>query len=276
MDSDEDMGFDIVSGNAARCAVLTYEASAMEQQAMNMDRMGQPHCPAAAEFYKATHMKLLEALNECPIDHQDRETLQEHTREVGARASYLANLNGSEPTIPLEEHIAPVTLSLGQDFEVLRNLKEETSSNTTADGTKIMGAAAAIGSATGLLLMGPVSAVALGFGAAYASTREDKAGSAARKIGKAGVKAVHFTKKINDEYRLSSHALAYGQSALDQVAMVGTRCGLTDRAVLTTQALNSWNEKHKVTHTLGRGLSTAGSALSGLVWRTMPPLDDRR
>eukprot|EP00932_Pfiesteria_piscicida_P002124 SRR837773.12065.p1 GENE.SRR837773.12065~~SRR837773.12065.p1 ORF type:complete len:129 (-),score=37.58 SRR837773.12065:127-480(-) len=109
--------------------------------------------------------------------------------------------------------------------------------------------------------MGPFSAVALGVGAAYAATREDKAGIAARKVGMAGVQAVSLTKKINEEYGLTTHALTVGQNAITQVVRAGSKCGLADQA----KALHTWNQRHKVTDTLGWGLSTAGSALTGLV-----------
>jgi len=129
----------------------------------------------------------------------------------------------------------------------------------------VMGAAAAIGGATGLLLMGPVSAVALGVGAAYAATREDKAGSAVRKVGTAGVKAVHRARAIDEEYRISTHALAVGQSAIDQVAPLVSKYGIADKARFTGKALHSFNEKHRVTSTLGWVTSSAGSAVSSLV-----------
>eukprot|EP00747_Dinoflagellata_sp_TGD_P090992 gnl/TRDRNA2_/TRDRNA2_164905_c0_seq1.p1 gnl/TRDRNA2_/TRDRNA2_164905_c0~~gnl/TRDRNA2_/TRDRNA2_164905_c0_seq1.p1 ORF type:complete len:285 (-),score=43.02 gnl/TRDRNA2_/TRDRNA2_164905_c0_seq1:303-1037(-) len=48
---------------------------------------------------------------------------------------------------------------------------------------RIMSSAAAIGVAAGTLIGGPVSGVALGAAAAYATTREDGAGTVARKAG---------------------------------------------------------------------------------------------
>eukprot|EP00440_Ansanella_granifera_P052529 gb/GFBE01056957.1/.p1 GENE.gb/GFBE01056957.1/~~gb/GFBE01056957.1/.p1 ORF type:complete len:342 (+),score=67.45 gb/GFBE01056957.1/:1-1026(+) len=48
---------------------------------------------------------------------------------------------------------------------------------------RIMSAAASIGGAAGLLLAGPVSGVALGTAAMYATSRDDGAGAAARKAG---------------------------------------------------------------------------------------------
>eukprot|EP00445_Apocalathium_hangoei_P034498 CAMPEP_0203967108 /NCGR_PEP_ID=MMETSP0359-20131031/96174_1 /ASSEMBLY_ACC=CAM_ASM_000338 /TAXON_ID=268821 /ORGANISM="Scrippsiella Hangoei, Strain SHTV-5" /LENGTH=308 /DNA_ID=CAMNT_0050904825 /DNA_START=78 /DNA_END=1002 /DNA_ORIENTATION=- len=267
---DQASGFDFVmeGDSTARCVELIHEASGIENEAMNLDRLGPPNGVKAAASYRQTYGKLLEAIRECPQDHPDRSALEEHASEVAGRAAYLEALDGALASIPLEEHIHAVTLRMGQEQEdslVLRRNCMEERTPVAAEGKKVLGAAAAIGGATGLLLMGPMSAVALGVGAAYAATREDKAGTAARKVGKAGVKAVHLGKKINDEYRLSMHALAAGQCALDQVALVGSKYGLADTARDTGKALHHWNEKHKVTHTLGWGFSTAGSALSGLV-----------
>eukprot|EP00449_Zooxanthella_nutricula_P063093 CAMPEP_0198553172 /NCGR_PEP_ID=MMETSP1462-20131121/79993_1 /TAXON_ID=1333877 /ORGANISM="Brandtodinium nutriculum, Strain RCC3387" /LENGTH=94 /DNA_ID=CAMNT_0044283847 /DNA_START=1 /DNA_END=281 /DNA_ORIENTATION=- len=94
----------------------------------------------------------------------------------------------------------------------------------------------------------------MGVGAAYASTREDKAGSAVRKVGKAGVKAVHHAQALDEEYRLTTKAMAVGQGALDQVKVVGAKCGISDKANETGKALHSFNERHKVTRTLGWGV----------------------
>mmetsp|Transcript_58462 Transcript_58462/g.130592 ORF Transcript_58462/g.130592 Transcript_58462/m.130592 type:complete len:288 (+) Transcript_58462:40-903(+) len=52
-----------------------------------------------------------------------------------------------------------------------------------ANDRRLMGAAATIGGAAGALLAGPVSSVALGAAALYATTREDGAGTMARKAG---------------------------------------------------------------------------------------------
>jgi len=56
------------------------------------------------------------------------------------------------------------------------------SSDTHSD-RRVMGAAATIGGTAGMLLMGPVSGAALGAAALYATTREDGAGTVARKAG---------------------------------------------------------------------------------------------
>eukprot|EP00747_Dinoflagellata_sp_TGD_P189686 gnl/TRDRNA2_/TRDRNA2_50325_c0_seq1.p1 gnl/TRDRNA2_/TRDRNA2_50325_c0~~gnl/TRDRNA2_/TRDRNA2_50325_c0_seq1.p1 ORF type:complete len:351 (+),score=64.40 gnl/TRDRNA2_/TRDRNA2_50325_c0_seq1:87-1139(+) len=58
-------------------------------------------------------------------------------------------------------------------------------SSDTHLNRRIMSSAAAIGGAAGMLLSGPVSGVALGAAAAYATTREDHAGALARKAGSA-------------------------------------------------------------------------------------------
>jgi GABA(A) receptor-associated protein len=76
------------------------------------------------------------------------------------------------------------------------------------EDAKMLGAAATLGGAAGMLLMGPLAAASLGGMAAYATTKEDPAGLAARKVcttslgiadcavNKAmgsGLKAVEFT-----------------------------------------------------------------------------------
>lgn len=79
---------------------------------------------------------------------------------------------------PPEEHIC-------EPLESVSMLGRSPSSMAVDIGNdrKIMGAAAAVGTAAGLLLMGPVSAAALGAMGAYATTREDSTGTIARKVG---------------------------------------------------------------------------------------------
>jgi len=74
---------------------------------------------------------------------------------------------------------------------------------------RVMGAAATVGGAAGMLLMGPVSGVALGTAALYAATREDGTGAVTRKVGSAYL-------------QLADKAVDSGLQAIDQgVKMLG-------------------------------------------------------
>ena len=60
-----------------------------------------------------------------------------------------------------------------------------------------------MGAGVGLLTLGPFAAVALAGGAAYACTREDGVGSAARGMGKATAKGITKAKKLDEKHKIS-------------------------------------------------------------------------
>eukprot|EP00429_Kryptoperidinium_foliaceum_P055488 CAMPEP_0176092108 /NCGR_PEP_ID=MMETSP0120_2-20121206/46140_1 /TAXON_ID=160619 /ORGANISM="Kryptoperidinium foliaceum, Strain CCMP 1326" /LENGTH=252 /DNA_ID=CAMNT_0017426013 /DNA_START=42 /DNA_END=800 /DNA_ORIENTATION=- len=241
----EAMAFDFVlMEDTARCLELASEASTVEAEAMRLDRLGGL---AAADQYRRAGDLLRLAAADCPMDHPDRSVLESHAREVTTRAEYLEGLQGAAATVPLEEHIHAVTLTLGASAPPAP-LARQAWHTTATDQKKVMGAAAAVAAGTGLLLLGPFSAVAMGVGAAYASSREDRTGVVVRRVGKAGVKAIRQARALDEEYRITTKALVAGQTAVDQ-------------------AWRKLSGRHKVTRTLGWGVSSAGSALSGLASR---------
>jgi len=259
----EDFALDyIVMEDTRKCMEIALDASGIENEAMELDR-GSENAAAAAAYRRAA-ARLSEAVTECPQDHPDRKVIIEHASELTMRADYLDGLQGAPAAVPLEEHIHAVTLTVGAPPPAAI-FHRSCSRHHIDEGKQVMGAAAAVAAGTGFVLMGPLSAVALGVGAAYASTREDQAGFALRRVGEAGVKAVHRARALDDTYRLSTKALTVGQSAIDQVLSAGAKYGIADRAKETRKklrALHEFNERHKVTSTLGRGLCTASSTLS--------------
>merc|ERR1711933_264322 len=133
--------------------------------------------------------------------------------------------------------------------------------STTRGDTKVMGTAAAIAGGAGLVLMGPISAAALGTVAAYAATREDKAGSAVRKVGKVGLKAVGKVRTmVDDERGISRRVSSASQNAVSQVIRMDSKYGLSNKAreatTQTQQALVNFNHRHKVADKVSRGLGS--------------------
>lgn len=90
---------------------------------------------------------------------QGEESVQEVQSPVPRVPSQVSDLDASQ-------------YSVGSDF----------SSDVHAN-RRVMGAAATVVGATGALMLGPASGVALGAAALYCSTREDQAGTLARKVG---------------------------------------------------------------------------------------------
>eukprot|EP00927_Polykrikos_kofoidii_P045587 TRINITY_DN39621_c0_g1_i1.p1 TRINITY_DN39621_c0_g1~~TRINITY_DN39621_c0_g1_i1.p1 ORF type:complete len:379 (+),score=76.86 TRINITY_DN39621_c0_g1_i1:76-1212(+) len=210
------------------------EASDVENEAMRLDREGL-HAEAVEAYQDASAKLLVIAGSDGLLDHVVRRRLEQHKEELCVRAAYLQDLRGAPATIPLEDHISEVRLTT-QDL--LASAMAPTGCTLTPAGVphpsrrfsgrsgsgdgevnsdiRVLGAAAAIGGAAGLLLMGPLSAATLGAAAAYATTREDEAGDAARKIGTVGWKVAD--KAVDEGLKVADRALDEGcKRVLDHI-----------------------------------------------------------
>mmetsp|Transcript_98921 Transcript_98921/g.308250 ORF Transcript_98921/g.308250 Transcript_98921/m.308250 type:complete len:246 (-) Transcript_98921:182-919(-) len=236
----------VLVADPIECLRLAREASAVEGVAMQQDLQGE--AVAAAETYRQAVAKLHEALRACPEGHPDGRVLERHAREVLARVEYLEGLDGCVARVPLEEHILCVQLTLGS-----------APSGPCAFGgegaaTKVMGAAAAISGATGLLVLGPLSGAALGVAAALASRREDQAGCMARSVGNAGLQLYCKARAVDREHRISDRVASVGGSVMHG-AVVKARSGL-----------GQLGERHRLLGKLGRASTTlANVALKAVV-----------
>jgi len=224
------------------CMLKAVEASKVENQAMQDDREG--HLQEAIEGYRRAAKILEDAIDVCPSGHPDASVLARHADEVLQRASYLEDLDGL-PDRNLEEFIHVAELTIGMAKMPPRSPEDTENEWSLHEGAKVMGAAAVVSGTAGLLALGPFTGIALGAATAYATTREDQAGSAARRVGVLGVQLVHTAKAINREHSI-------GQRVLSATAQ-------------TQQVLYTFNERHRVTDKLNRGLSAAGLALSSFV-----------
>eukprot|EP00928_Gymnodinium_smaydae_P036667 TRINITY_DN255_c0_g3_i1.p1 TRINITY_DN255_c0_g3~~TRINITY_DN255_c0_g3_i1.p1 ORF type:complete len:411 (-),score=94.91 TRINITY_DN255_c0_g3_i1:93-1325(-) len=79
---------------------------------------------------------------------------------------------------------------------------------------RILGAAAAIGGAAGMLLVGPVSGAALGAVAAYTATQEGRAGVATRKASALYLQATD--RAVDEGLRAADRAVEEGRRRLDE------------------------------------------------------------
>eukprot|EP00928_Gymnodinium_smaydae_P071968 TRINITY_DN55423_c0_g1_i1.p1 TRINITY_DN55423_c0_g1~~TRINITY_DN55423_c0_g1_i1.p1 ORF type:complete len:289 (+),score=70.28 TRINITY_DN55423_c0_g1_i1:53-868(+) len=211
-----------------RCAGLARAAVVLESEGMRADREGK--AAAAIESYRGAVRALLDAAIACPDGHKDKAVLETHAGEVSMRAAYLEDLRGAEAAIPLEEHIHGAQLSLGAAEAAMTTSacddaglggalqNSQTTSWSLGKDTKVMGAAAALSGATGLLLLGPAAGAALGAAAAYATTRGDPTGSAARKVGNVGVKLVVQAKRLNREHKISQRVAVASHNAAGSAA----------------------------------------------------------
>jgi GABA(A) receptor-associated protein len=165
-------------GESAQWQELAAEAAGAEIEALHLQQAGS--FANAAERYRDVIAKLREAAKGV----ENKEIAQ------------LLEKRADEPFNETQLHLATQGI-LASSLATTAGQPDASSHRT-----KMLGTAAAIGGATGLLLAGPLSAASLGVAAAYATTREDNAGVAARKVSTMGMgvadRAVDASLKVAD------------------------------------------------------------------------------
>lgn len=266
------------------------DAEHIERQALILDRAGEGELAVTA--YRQAVERLTKAVGACPEGLPEKAKLSRHAGELLGRCVYLESLNGLPTADPLEDHISSLRLRLGSsgrvvelgpaaaEEEVVDNATpatdaceekaveaepSEAGSSTSAkpSRTKRAVSAAAVGGAVGLaVLHAPLVAVGLAAGAAYATTRQDGTGEAARKVGDAGLEVATCTKSFVREHQLPERA----ERAIGSVRAVDAKYGISERA--QSAATSSWdtlreiNSKYKVSKKLSKGVSSAASSAS--------------
>eukprot|EP00930_Biecheleria_cincta_P037146 TRINITY_DN25489_c0_g1_i1.p1 TRINITY_DN25489_c0_g1~~TRINITY_DN25489_c0_g1_i1.p1 ORF type:complete len:316 (-),score=91.67 TRINITY_DN25489_c0_g1_i1:418-1338(-) len=98
-----------ISETSGRWSWLAAEGAKAEEKAAELDSQGQS--AQAALFHLRAASKFKEAAELCP-EQSDRTALEEHAADISARAIYLESLGGMPPSLPLEDHVGDLTLSL--------------------------------------------------------------------------------------------------------------------------------------------------------------------
>lgn len=206
------------AAESRRWQELAAEAAGVEIEAMHWDQAGSP--AAAAECYRLVMAKLLEAAESVQQDHAVQRMLRQRAEEALGRAAALENVaQGAAGVLPEDQKMNLAAQG------ILASTLASTASSVDPDGrkasigkdeAKIMSTAAAIGGAAGMLLMGPLSAASLGAMAAYATTREDPAGVAARKVSTVslGVADSAFNKAVCSGLKAADVVLEEGRKRL--------------------------------------------------------------
>lgn len=198
------------------------QGAQIEAAAMELDRQHKV-TEAIVKYQEAVEI-LQSATNACPEDQPDRAALEQHSREVSERRTYLEGLSeGADADLPLEAHINSVELTM-----------TPTTDTGSSGGSSVLGAVAAIGGVAGVLLTrGPIGGLACAAGAAYAATRSDKVGDAARAVGQAGVTGADKAVALNEKYQFTGKVMAVG------TATAAKAQDLSSHAVAKVQDLDS-------------------------------------
>lgn len=235
---------------------LAREASQIERLAMDLDRAGDAE--QAVSCYRQAAERLSKAAAVCPDENPDRAVLSRHAGQILGRVVYLESLGGAPAVAPIEEHIGSVELTVGA----------ETGDGAASGGQEVgwrrrAASAAAIGGATGLLVLhAPVAAAALAAGAAYATTREDSTGQAARKVGDLGLQAAERARHLAHEQQLPEkvEGVLSKVRAVDEQYRVSSRA--QEAASSSWEALRELNRKHELTTKVGQGVSSASAGVA--------------
>eukprot|EP00929_Paragymnodinium_shiwhaense_P060917 TRINITY_DN3040_c0_g2_i1.p1 TRINITY_DN3040_c0_g2~~TRINITY_DN3040_c0_g2_i1.p1 ORF type:complete len:354 (+),score=77.58 TRINITY_DN3040_c0_g2_i1:127-1188(+) len=155
---------------------------------------------------------------------RDRSISDDDAPEIGSERSRGSGVCSDDPPYCDElpkDQMARANLSEQNPEEVpeisLLNRSAEGITQASSDGhadRRILGAAAALGGAAGVILGGPLSGAALGISAAYATTREDNLGHVSRKAG--GVYLQVQDRAIDEGIDLLDKAVDKGKRQLER------------------------------------------------------------
>lgn len=258
-----------VAGSAAassRWQELAAEAAGIEIEAMHWDQAGSP--VAAAQCYRQVAVKLHEAAAGVQSNHAVRKLLEQRAAKALERVAALEGMQGA-PVSAADERSNGAKLAtegiLASSLAASAGLGEtEDQANKSflcSEDAKIFGTAATLGAAAGMVLMGPIAGASLGAMAAYATTREDQAGAAARKVCNTsiGVADHAVNKAVGTGLKGADFALEEGRRRLLEAASSSSTGGESKiqdwcsankgkviRAAGVVEALQSALPRHKL------------------------------
>jgi len=235
---------------------LVKHASQIESVAMELDRA--EDAEQAAACYRQAADRLSQAVAAYPISTDGSSNgalLSRHAGQILGRVVYLDSLCGTPASVPLEEHIGHTQLQLGEDGgcqpgETLGWRQQATS------------AAAVVGTAGLLVLHSPLAAAALAAGAAYATTRGNSAGDAARAVGDMAIDAAGHVQTVAENHQVSERV----DGALHYIRAMDEKYGMTDKtqaaAASSWEKLRELNQTHQVTEKLASSALVVSSHMA--------------
>mmetsp|Transcript_118465 Transcript_118465/g.235968 ORF Transcript_118465/g.235968 Transcript_118465/m.235968 type:complete len:313 (+) Transcript_118465:60-998(+) len=260
---------------------LVKHASQIESVAMELDRAGDAE--QAVACYRQAADRLSQAVAVCPVGASGSSNgaiLSRHAGQLVGRVVYLDSLCGAPASVPLEEHIGYTQLQFGEDG--VCHAGEH--AGETLGWKQQATSAAAVGGTAGLLVLhSPLVAVVIAAGAAYATTRGDSAGDAARAVGNMGIEAAEHAQTAAEKHQVTEKV----DATLGHVRAMDEKYGITDKTQAAASAswekLRELNRKHQVTDKLASGavvvsshVASASAKAAAWVARTGSSGDERR
>jgi hypothetical protein len=239
-----------------------------ENEAIELDRAGK--VSEALAKYAACEKELAASVAAAlPAHAEDKPKLEAHRQEILQRMEHLKGLKAGEtPSIPVEQQIKSVQLGMQ-----VSSAAQEAAQR--AGGVKVVAATAAVGAACSFMILGgaigTTFAVVGGAGAAaYATSRDDKIGEAARKVGQVTLAGVDKAKAIDEEHHLTEKAATAAKTGVAKAREVDAKYGISDKVSTGAGAafskIKAIEEKHQLTDKVaagvGKGLTRASRVLS--------------
>mmetsp|Transcript_17968 Transcript_17968/g.41938 ORF Transcript_17968/g.41938 Transcript_17968/m.41938 type:complete len:280 (+) Transcript_17968:64-903(+) len=241
------------------CVSLTVAAAEAENSAIELDRKGK--FKEAIAKYEECIQGLSAAISASGTGHQeDTSSLEEHRKQVLGRTSYLRGFKGDPSEVsPIEEYITPIQLNMKADEKGGHN------------PLKKIAAVAGLGAAAGFIVLGGILggafAVAAGGGAAaYAATRQDGIGNAARKAGEVTLDGVDKAADLNREHKITEKLAEAGRNAMDRAKEMNEKYKITEKAKAGMDAavtkVQEVEAKHHVTDKVAAGFASGVEKIS--------------
>ena len=132
----------------------------------------------------------------------------------------------------------------------------------SAGGPTPLAGAAAVGAGVGLMLAGPIGALAGAAGIAYAATtKENAVGEIARKTGQVAVDGFGAVKNFDQEYGISKKAWSASVAGVNKINEIDKQYKVHEKVIQVTknatESVTSFEQKHNIVAKMGKGLSDA-------------------
>ncbi|QDZ22362.1 MIT domain-containing protein [Chloropicon primus] len=228
--------------------VIKTATNAVQQDSQgNLDQAIQLYNSATAQLEK------LIALGTGSV--ADMEDWQSKVQQYKSRVTYLQQ---RVQEMKMQQYAQ--TAKLAQDGMAVAAKGQE--AVKVAGGPTPLAGAAAVGAGVGLVLAGPIGALAGAAGIAYAATTKDNGmGEAARATGQVAVDGYSAVRKFDSEYNISGKAYDATMAGVTKVQEIEKKYQIKDRvasvAKNTTQSITKFEEKNKVIEKLGSGIASA-------------------